>query len=105
MSFAATVAVGRSMSLAGWRGSVVLLRELLRLDPDQAAPLISEISAGEGNDASTVVLINGNETGDWPRREAVVAYLGRLRVLVVDPRAPGGSGSSSASPAAATPIR
>lgn len=67
------------------------LRELLRLDPTQAAPRVTKIS-GDGQTADTVLLlISGNESCDWREQsETLQALAGPNRhVAIVEPRGVG----------------
>ena len=41
------------------------LRDLLRLDLDQAAPSVTEVAAGPSDRTTILILINGNESRDW----------------------------------------
>jgi dienelactone hydrolase/pimeloyl-ACP methyl ester carboxylesterase len=68
------------------------LRDLLRLDPDQASPNIAEIAAGNRNPRATLVLINGNESPDWrEEKEFLHALSQEHRLIIVDPRGAGKS--------------
>jgi len=68
------------------------LRDLLRLDRDQAAPDVAEIAAGNLNPRATLILINGNESPDWRDEKEFLQSLARdHRLLVVDPRGTGKS--------------
>jgi cephalosporin-C deacetylase-like acetyl esterase len=67
------------------------LRELLRLDPDQASPLIDVVAMGSRPDQTLVVCINGNETADWRTESGFTSALtsGAFTIAVVDPRGTG----------------
>jgi dienelactone hydrolase len=66
------------------------LRDLLRMDPDQAAPNITEIAAGDRADGTMLVLLNGNESRDWREEREFLRGLGsRYRIAIVDPRGAG----------------
>ncbi len=68
------------------------LRELLRLDPDQAAPNTTEIAVGNLNPRATLILINGNESADWrDEKDFLHALSPEHRLTVVDPRGTGKS--------------
>ncbi len=73
------------------RPSKIPLRELLRLDPDFAGPMISEIAAGSSLNRTIVLCINGNDTDDWRQEPKFLDGLLRrgLAVAVVDPRGVG----------------
>jgi dienelactone hydrolase len=66
------------------------LRDLLRLDSDQAAPTITKYAASPGAKSTTLVLVNGNESRDW-RDEKQFLETMRLayRIAIVDPRGVG----------------
>ena len=67
------------------------LRDLLRLDLDQANPIVTEVAGATGTSQTMVVLINGNESVDW-RGDADLIKALRSRgygVVVVDPRGVG----------------
>ena len=68
------------------------LRDLLRLDREQAAPVVSEIDEGNGNPRATLILINGNESPDWhDEKEFLHAMSQEHQLVVVDPRGTGKS--------------
>jgi pimeloyl-ACP methyl ester carboxylesterase len=64
------------------------LRELLRLDPDQARPAITDVAAGTASNRIAVICINGNETDDWRNEARFLEGLVKRghAVAVVDPR-------------------
>ncbi len=71
--------------------SRVPLAELLRLDPEQAAPAIEAIAPVRPPGQTIVVCINGNESRDW-REDAEFLRAARGRghgVVVLDPRGVG----------------
>jgi dienelactone hydrolase len=78
----------------------VPLRELLRLDPDLAAPQITEIAAGSSLNQTTVLCINGNDMKDWRDEAKFLDGLVRrgFAVAVVDPRGVGRSRSKLSVP-------
>lgn len=69
----------------------VALRDLLRLDLQQAAPGILSIAAGAKNNSTTVLCINGNESGDWRNERPFLDALAQqgFAVSIVDPRGVG----------------
>jgi dienelactone hydrolase len=66
------------------------LRDILALNLDEAAPLVEELAAGKP-DQATILLVNGNETGDWRDERDLFKALADAghRLLVVDPRGVG----------------
>ena len=66
----------------------VSLRELLRLDPEQADPRVTAITAAPRSEQTAVVCVNGNEARDWREETELLRALERRghAVLVVDPR-------------------
>ena len=68
--------------------SRVPLRDLLRLDPELANPVIGEIFPRSGNGKTLVLCVNGNETGNWREETVFLRELDRhgLAVSVLDPR-------------------
>jgi cephalosporin-C deacetylase-like acetyl esterase len=70
------------------RAARVSLREVLRLDPEQADPRLAAITAAPRAEQTAVVCVNGNESRDWREEtELLRALEGRGHaVLVVDPR-------------------
>jgi dienelactone hydrolase/pimeloyl-ACP methyl ester carboxylesterase len=69
----------------------VRLRDLLRLDLEQAAPHVTEIAAVAKAGQTLVICINGNEARDWrAEAEFLESLQGRGHaVVVVDPRGVG----------------
>jgi dienelactone hydrolase len=68
----------------------ISLGDLLRLDPDRAAPKVTEIAAGDQSAATTLLLINGNESRDWrEEQEFLHGLAARYRIAIVDPRGAG----------------
>jgi cephalosporin-C deacetylase-like acetyl esterase len=66
------------------------LRDLLRLDLDQAAPSVMEVAAGALDRTTILILINGNESRDWrEEKEFLRALVPGYRVAIVDPRGAG----------------
>lgn len=67
------------------------LRDLLRLDLDQASPLITEIAGGTDTTRTTIVCVNGNEARGWREENGFLEVLTRVgyAVVVVDPRGVG----------------
>jgi dienelactone hydrolase len=71
----------------------IALRELLRLDFDQADPRVVELTAGRAQAQTTVVCINGNEARDWREETSFIKELERRghAAVVVEPRGVGRS--------------
>jgi cephalosporin-C deacetylase-like acetyl esterase len=67
------------------------LRDLLGLDPDQAAPRVTEIVRHEKIGQTLVVLVNGNESLGWNEEMGLIKALeGRGHtVVMIDPRGVG----------------
>jgi dienelactone hydrolase len=67
------------------------LRDLLRLDPESAAPSVTEITAVSRAGQTLVVCVNGNESRDWQEeKDFLRALAGRGdAVAVVEPRGVG----------------
>jgi dienelactone hydrolase len=67
------------------------LRDSLRLDLDQASPLITEIAGGSKPARTTVVCVNGNEARDWREETEFLQALTRFgyALVVIDPRGVG----------------
>jgi cephalosporin-C deacetylase-like acetyl esterase len=68
----------------------VALRDLLRLDPDEAEFAAAEIAPGREG-ATLLLLVNGNETRDWREEKDFLKVLSAAghAVTVVDPRGVG----------------
>jgi dienelactone hydrolase len=73
------------------RATRVPLRDLLRLDPDQADPRVHEVAAVSRAGQTVLLCINGNEAPDWREEAAFLQAAGREghAVLVLDPRGAG----------------
>ena len=71
------------------------LRELLRLDPELANPVIEEPGLKPGKIQSLILCVNGNEARDWREEAAFLRELGQAdrAVFVLDPRGAGRSRS------------
>lgn len=67
------------------------LREVLRIDADEASPRVTELVRGEGRGRAVVACVNGNEAPDWREERDFLAALERAghRVVVIDPRGAG----------------
>ncbi len=67
------------------------LRELLHLDPEQADFQITEIAAGNKDNRTLVVCLNGNELSGWQEEKVFLKALEQsgCAVVVVDPRGVG----------------
>lgn len=75
------------------KAAAVPLKELLGLDLEQAAPLITEIAPGTGDRPATLLCINGNEARDWRDEHAFLQAMTKhgCAIVVVDPRGVGRS--------------
>jgi cephalosporin-C deacetylase-like acetyl esterase len=71
------------------------LREVLRLDPEQAGPQITRAGGENGQGKTLVLCVNGNEARDWREEAGFLHALGDrgYSVLVIDPRGAGQSRS------------
>jgi hypothetical protein len=69
------------------------LRQLLRLDLDQARPRLTETVAGRGAGALLIVGIDGNEAPRWNQERGWLDALSRAghRVVIAEPRGVGAS--------------
>jgi cephalosporin-C deacetylase-like acetyl esterase len=69
------------------------LVEVLKLDPEHAAPHVEQLAGGADRRTTTILLINGNEARDWREEAAFVRALVERghAVFVVDPRGAGRS--------------
>jgi dienelactone hydrolase len=67
------------------------LRDLLRLDPDAAAPVVTEIKALTRAEQTLMVCVNGNEARDWSEEKDLLRALADRgdAVAIVDPRGVG----------------
>ncbi len=67
------------------------LRDLLRLDPDDAAPAVVEVRPVARAEQTLVVCVNGNESRDWQQEKDVLRALAERgdAVAVIDPRGVG----------------
>jgi hypothetical protein len=69
----------------------VPLRDLLRLDPDAAQPVITEINALTKAEQTLFLCVDGNETPGWQEEKEFLKALGERgdAVVVVEPRGVG----------------
>jgi hypothetical protein len=67
------------------------LRDLLRLDPEAAAPAVIEVEALTRPGQTLVVCVNGNEAPDWRQEKGLLRALADRgdAVAVIDPRGVG----------------
>jgi dienelactone hydrolase len=67
------------------------LREVLKLNVDQADPLVNEVDGVSGAGEHLVICINGNDAPDWREAESLLGSLKRAghAVAIVDPRGVG----------------
>jgi len=66
------------------------LRDLLRLDPEAAAPAVVEIKPVSAAGQTLIVCVNGNESRDWrEEKDLLQALTDRGAVAVVEPRGVG----------------
>jgi dienelactone hydrolase len=77
------------------KAAAVPLKELLGVDLDQAAPVITEIAPGTGSAPTILLCINGNESRDWRDEQDFLQTVKKEghAVFVVDPRGVGKSRS------------
>ncbi len=75
---------------AGKRARVPL-RQLLRLDPEAAAPRIRELAAGGATTQTLIACVNGNESPGWHEEREFLQALTQqgYAVVVIDPRGVG----------------